>query len=130
MGVILDPNVRTEVNYDKAATYMSFVLAQWRAVNTDGKRALITNIEDLEAVRNALQIIICAVEEREVIIKEYVESFGYEGIDVYNELISNISENMKQSVPFINMRLRAWSKKLEEDDDGNIWANLSLLDFY
>ena len=103
MRVILDPNIRTEVDYEKAATYMIFVLVLWRAVNADGKRALIPTIEDLDAVRNALQVIICAVEERKVIIKEYVESFGYEGIDVYNELISNISENMKQSVPFINM---------------------------
>ena len=84
---------------------MSVVLVMWRFVKTAGKRALITTIEDRDAVKNPLQVISRTFEEREVIIKDYVESFGYEGINLYNEPISNISENIKQSVTFVNMCL-------------------------
>ena len=32
-------------------------------------------------------------------------------------------------MPFVNMCLRTWIKKLEDDESGNLWANLSTLSF-
>ena len=129
MRGILDPNVRTEVDYNKATKDMSVVLVLWRTGNTSGKKTFIATIEYPNTVRNALWIIRCAVEDRKVIIKDYMELFRYDSINVYNDLISNISENMKQLVPFVNMFLRVWRTKLVEDGNGNFWADLYLLDF-
>ena len=75
MRVILYPRVRTDVYYDEDTKDMSVVLVMSRDGNPYRKRDFITTIEEGDTVRNALCIIIYAVEERKFIIKEYVEFF-------------------------------------------------------
>ena len=46
---------------------------------------------------------------------------------MYNALVELIGEQEKKCLPFVNMCLRAWMKRLSEDVD--LFANLDILDF-
>ena len=50
MRGILDPNVRTEVDYNKATKDMSVVLVLWRTGNTSVKKTFIATIHVGEVV--------------------------------------------------------------------------------
>ena len=80
-------------------------------------------------VVNSFQILTVAMEEQKLIHKYYVDSFGYEGFDLYNNILSNIPENAKKDFPFVNMCLREWRERLEEENKRKLWANMSCFDF-
>ena len=54
-------------------------------------------------VMNALQILTAVTEERKPIQKEYVDSFGYGGVDLYIDLLANIPDKDKKALLFVNM---------------------------
>ena len=108
---------------------MRVFLTLWSAGNPAGSQEFIPNPVDRAMVINSFQILTAATKERKIIQKEYIDYFGYKGVDLYNELLANITDKYKKALPFVNMCLRAWRKRLEDDDNSNLWANLSCFDF-
>ena len=60
---------------------MIVLLTLWYTENQAGSQAFIPNPVDRDMLMNVFQIFITATEERRIIQKEYVDSFGYK--DVY-----------------------------------------------
>ena len=56
---------------------------------------------------NVFHILTTATEERKINQKDYVDSFGYEGVYLYNELLANIPDEENKALPFVNMGLQA-----------------------
>lgn len=129
MRCLLDSEVRNEVDYVEAIADISVIRVCWQSGNPVGRRAFIPTPEDRDMAVNALQILSCAFEERKQVMNEYIQAFGFEGLDVYNELLSNISDHDRKALPFVNMCLQAWLNKLQDDVTGNLWENMSVLSF-
>ncbi len=126
MQRLMDADVKYEVDFGEAVQDLSNIYLWWMDDQPAGTRAFIPDLRDREICLAALQIYSCAAEEAKQIPKEYCEEFGYEGLDMYNEMVSMIGEQEKRCLPFVNMCLRAWMKRLSEDVD---WSNLDVLDF-
>lgn len=96
---LLDPSIRSEVDYEEACEDFSPILVSWKADNPIGRRAFIPTEQDKCMAVNALRIINCAAEERIQILQECIDKFGDEGVDIFNELLSNISDGIKIRCP-------------------------------
>jgi len=130
MRGLLDPSVKDEVDYAEATKDTNNILAQWEQDKAAGTRAFIPDLQFRDECYAALKIFSCAEEESKLIPMEYIEMFGEDdGIGMYNQLVEIIGEQDKKCLPLINMCLRAWMNRLSEDEDGNIWADLSPLSF-
>ena len=127
MNILLDPKAWSEVDYTEAAKDCSKIFMKWLHNEAAGTRAFIPDLNDRDECYAALQIYSCALEESKLIPIEYQDSFGEEGIWVYNTMIENIGEREKCSLPFVNMCLRSWMDRLLEDID--LWPNMNLLQY-
>ena len=130
MRGLLHPSVKDEVDYAEATKDSSNILTHWMKGEAAGTRAFIPDINYRDQCYAALKIFSCASEEAKKIPFEFAEAFGEDdGIDLYNQLIGMIGEREKQCLPLVNMCLRAWMDRLANDETGNLWADLSPLDF-
>ena len=86
---------------------MRVFLKIWSANNTAGSQAFIQNKVDRDMLMNVFHILTTATEERKINQKDYVDSFGYEGVYLYNELLANIPDEENKALPFVNMGLQA-----------------------
>ena len=127
MRGLLDPSVKFEVDYDEAVKDISHVLFMWKMDGAAGKRAFIPDIADRDLCYNAVKIFSHAMEEAELIPKEFCKEFGKFGTTVYNTLLGIIGERDKNCIPFVNMCLRTWLKRLSVDPD--TWSDTYLFDF-
>ena len=126
MRGLLDASIRCEVDYVEARKEVAHILFRWRNGTPAGARAFIPGEADKRKCWNALMILDASIAERDRIVEEYVDAFGEDdGVHIYNELMSSIPDDTKKAMPLVNMALRAWREKLEIDEDGNGWANLS-----
>jgi len=76
---------------------------------------------------SALKLYSCVDQDAVKIPKEFNESFGYEGIHMYNELVDLIGKREKKCLPFVHMCLRVWMRQLVGKPD--LLADLSVLNF-
>ena len=127
MRGLLDPAVRSEVDYEEAVKDVSNVWIHWSNGEAAGKRAFIPTVEDRDQCYAALRIFSYAADEAKLIPQEFCEEFGEWGIGVYNELIGMIGERDKNYLPFVNMCLRTWLQHLSEDPD--IYADMYQFNF-
>ena len=109
---ILDPSVRPKVDYDEAVDNMRVFTTLWSAGNPAGSQSFIPNLVDKDMVMNAFQILTVATEEWKLIHKEYVDSFGYEGVDLYNLFLENIPDEQNKALPFVNTCFQARKERL------------------
>ena len=89
----------------------------WTSSKPAGTRAFILDLRDCDECYSDLKIFLSAWEEAKHISIEYIEHFG----------VGMIGEREKECLPFVNMCLRAWVKKLSDDVD--LWEDLTSLDF-
>ena len=130
MRGLLDPSMKSEVDYAEATKDGSNILTKWQSGEAAGTRAFIPNLQFRDECYAALKIFSCAEEEAKQIPLEYVGMFGEDdGIGMYNQLVEIIGEQDKKCLPLVNMCLRAWLDRISNNEDGNIWADLSPLSF-
>ena len=59
-----------------------------------------------------------------------MEAFGkYDGVDIYNQLVDRLGEQRNQCLPLVNICIRVWMDMLINNNIGDLWADLSPLDF-
>ena len=120
MRRLLDPSMKSEVDYDEATKDGSNILAKWQTGEAAGTSAFIPDIQYRDDCYAALKIFACAEEEAKLIPMEYVEMFGEDdGIGMYNQLVEIIGEQEKKCLPLVNMCLHAWLDSIADDEDGN-----------
>ena len=90
MRALLDPKLRSEIDFEEATQGCSNIFAEWSKGNCAGARAFIPGIVDRDRCIAALKIHACAVEEAKSIPAEYCEMFGEDGYWMYNQLIAHI----------------------------------------
>ena len=129
MQVLLDLYVQNKVEYDVSADNMRVLLTLWSDVNPAGIQELILNPVDRYMAISAFQILTYATEEWKLIQKDYVDYFRYEVVDLCKNILSRIPDEYKKTLPFVNMCLWAWQDRLEDNNGGNLWDNLSCSDF-
>ncbi len=127
MRRLLEPSIRTEVDYKEATVDLSNVLASWMMGKAAGTKAFIPDTRDRDEIYAALQIFSCAGEEAKQIQVEYVEHFGDDGYHMHHLLVGMIGEVDKRCLPYVNMCLRSWLPKLVNDME--LWSDWSSLDF-
>ena len=127
MKGLLDPSMKSEVDYEEAVKDSSNVLTQWNNGDTAGKRAFIPNIKDHDECYGALKIFPCEADEAKEIPEELCACFGKHGVHIYNQLLEMIGERDRNCLPFVNMCLRTWMEKM--NDDADLWADMPSFDF-
>ena len=108
MRGLLDPKLRSEVDFTEAAIDCSNVFTSWSNNVAGGLRAFIPDVNYRDKYYAALKIHACAVEEVKAIPVEYQERFGEDGYWMYNLLMANIGDRDKHSLHFVNICLGVW----------------------
>ena len=127
MRKLLDPKLRDEVDFSEATKDCSNIHRKWLNNQAAGRRAFIPDDNDRDECYSALRIYSCALEESKLIPLEYEDMWGEEGYWIYKTMLDNIGERDKRSLPFVNMCLRSWMRRLAED--GNLWPEMDSLDY-
>ena len=99
MKGLLDPSVKYEVNFAKAARDCSNILIQWSKGKLAGTRAFIPDLNDRDECYAGMKIYAYAEEESIQIPNRYVEHFGEDSIHMYNMLIKSIGKREGNCVP-------------------------------
>ena len=59
----------------------------------------------------------CAADEAKEIPEDFCACFGKLDVHIYNQLLGMVGERDRNCLPFMNMCLRTWMEKLNNDAD-------------
>ena len=92
------------------------------------KRTFVPNIEDRGECYGALKIFSCAADEAKEIPEDFCACFGKLDVHIYNQLLGMVGERDRNCLPFVNMCLRTWMEKL--NDNADLCADMPSFDSY